>query len=245
MSFISFNKALSARLRDRYPRWFRGESPHWHMREGIGASIRAASADGKRPVVLEVGGVDRPLFPRDASYVWMGLDVDHRPSADALYDVFHPGSVDDPIPLKADIIVSYALLEHLPDTRLALRNMRDALNEGGTMHHYHPCKRHPYALLLRLVGTRMQNWLISRLRPEAQAVTGYRTYFDGCGVDERVAMLRDLGFTDVRTRVFYRANEYFDAFVPAYVLISLFETLCERMGWTFFAAGVMVSFGER
>jgi hypothetical protein len=40
---------------------------------------------------------------------------------------------------------------------------------------------------------------------------------------------------------FYRANEYFDAFVPAYVLVSLFETLCQAMGWTFFAAGVMVT----
>lgn len=241
MTFISHNKAVCARLRERYPRWFRGESPHWRMREEIGASIRAASEGGKRPVVLEVGGVDRPLFPRDPAYVWMGLDVDHRPAAETLYDVFHAGSVEDPIPLKADIIVSYALLEHLPDTRLALRRMRDALNEGGSMHHYHPCKRHPYALVLRLVGVRMQNWLIARVRPESQAVTGYRTFFDGCGVAERVAMLRELGMSDVRTHVFYRANEYFDAFVPAYVLVSLFETLCERMGWTTFAAGVVVS----
>jgi hypothetical protein len=39
-------------------------------------------------VILEVGGVDRPLLPRSKDYTFCGVDIDNRPECVELYDQF-------------------------------------------------------------------------------------------------------------------------------------------------------------
>jgi hypothetical protein len=40
---------------------------------------------------------------------------------------------------------------------------------------------------------------------------------------------------------YYRATDYFMFFFPFYLTVLLFEKLCERLEWMFFASGFVVS----
>jgi len=49
------------------------------------------------------------------------------------------------------------------------------------------------------------------------------------------------GFADIRVRSFYRANDYFAFFVPAFIAITAFENLCKAFRWSYFASGFVIS----
>ncbi len=40
---------------------------------------------------------------------------------------------------------------------------------------------------------------------------------------------------------YYRANDYFAFFFPAFVAITAFENLCRRFDWSYFASGFVIS----
>jgi hypothetical protein len=54
-------------------------------------------------------------------------------------------------------------------------------------------------------------------------------------------LFEDVGFEDVRATCFYRANDYFAFFFPAFVAVTAFENLCRRLGWSYFASGFVIS----
>jgi 2-polyprenyl-3-methyl-5-hydroxy-6-metoxy-1,4-benzoquinol methylase len=127
-----------------------------------------------------VGGIDRPLLEKSTTYRYIGLDIEHRDSCEEVYDQFIVQSVEHPLPGQFDLIISRTLLEHVPDNRKSFQSMANALKPGGSMVHYIPCGFHPYSLATRLVGHRLQNILIRKLRPGAASVTGYKAFYHKC-----------------------------------------------------------------
>ena len=87
----------------------------------------------------------------------------------------------------------------------------------------------------------MQKKLIKLLRPEAAEVTGYPAFFDECSPNEMRRLFEASGFVDVDIRAFYRANDYFDFFFPAYLLVTAFEDLCRLLRWRFWCSGFVIS----
>jgi SAM-dependent methyltransferase len=191
--------------------------------------------------VLEVGGIDRPLLKCGADFDYDGLDIEHREGCDEVYDRFFVQSIERPLPRSYDVIVSITLLEHVRDNSAAFDSIFRSLAFGGSTHHYVPSKYHPYALCLRTVGPKLQKRLISILRPGLVGETGYPAFFDHCSPRAMRRLLEDIGFVDIDVRAYYRANDYFAFFLPAYVLVTTFENLCRRWGWTTFASGFVVS----
>ena len=49
------------------------------------------------------------------------------------------------------------------------------------------------------------------------------------------------GLVDIDVKAYYRANDYFAFFVPAYVLVSLFENLCQAFKIELLASGFVIS----
>lgn len=237
--FIDWNKRASRRLERNLIA--RSGATDGDYRGELLRRLRDDLGSRDRPTVLEVGGIDRPLLPRDPAYEYVGLDIEHRPGCDAAYDRFVVGSVAEPLGLEADVIVSITLLEHVPDNRAAVAAMRAALRPGGSTHHYVPSKWHPYSLALRLVGARWQRRLIARLRSEASSVSGYPAFFDRCSPGAMSRLFADAGFGSVEVRPYYHAHEYFEAFLPAYAAVTCFERCCRRLGWRVFASGFVIS----
>jgi SAM-dependent methyltransferase len=190
--------------------------------------------------VLECGGVDRPLLRRGANYKYSGLDIERRPACDRLYDDFFEQSVELPISGSYDLICSNTLLEHVADNERAFIQIMGALKASGTTIHYVPSKWHPYSVLTRLVGNRLQRWLIGVVRPEHVSVTGYKAYYYQCSAAQLRRLLKRVGFGNVRIECFWDADDYFAAFFPAFAVVRVFNVLCRRFSIECFASGMVV-----
>ena len=59
-----------------------------------------------------------------------------------------------------------------------------------------------------------------------------------CGVH---GLFARVGFEDIKITHYYRANDYFGFFLPAFLLVSLFENVCMILGWEFFCSGIVIS----
>lgn len=236
--FFAYNRRVSDRLHAAFPSVFGSVR---NYRKEIIAAIESDIARHDHPTVIECGGVDRPLIPRSPEYEYVGLDIEHRPGCDHVYDRFIVRSIEEPIGVPADLIISFTLLEHVRNNRAAIGSIHGALRAGGATHHYIPSKSHPYSLALRLVGPTMQKRLIAMLRPAAVEETGYPAFFDHCSPAAMERVFRQNGFANIRITPFYRANDYFAFFTPAYVAVSLFENLSRALGLRMFCSGFIVS----
>ena len=236
--FFSYNRELSNRLHARFPGVFAATR---NYRREIVAAIEADIARRGHPTVIECGGVDRPLIPKSPDYRYVGLDIEHRPGCDRVYDDFIIRSIEQPIGVAADLVISFTLLEHVRDNEAAIASIYGALRAGGTTYHYIPSKSHPYSLALRAVGPTLQKRLIALLRPAAVEETGYPAFFNRCSPSAMAHLFRQTGFTNISVSPFYRANDYFAFFTPAYVAVSLFENAAHALGLRMFCSGFIVS----
>jgi len=234
--FVAANRALCQACERRCPHFFGFPSYQDDLRRRIDADLAARPGD-----VLEVGGIDRPFLSKGNGYRYVGMDIEEKPQCHQIYDWFIGQSIEQPIDGEYGVIMSITLLEHVRDNVASLQNIFDALRPGCSTHHYVPGKGHPYPLALRTVGARWQKRLIPILRPATVEETGYRTYFHCCSAKEMVNLFREVGFEEIRIRSFYRANDYFAFFFPAFIAVTAFENLCERFGWDYFASGFVIS----
>jgi hypothetical protein len=234
--FVAANRALCQALELRFAGFFGFSSYQDELRRRVVASLEGCSGD-----VLEIGGIDRPFLAKDGQYRYVGMDIEEKPRCHDVYDRFVVQSVEDPIGGEYDLVMSITLLEHVRDNASSIANIFDALRPVRETHHYVPGKGHPYALALRAVGPKWQKRLIYALRPNSVEETGYPTFFDHCTARDMVRVFEGVGFEDVRVRVFYRANDYFAFFFPAFIAVTAFENICKALGWSYFASGFVIS----
>lgn len=233
---ISLNKQASNWLAETYPNVFGGEEIRFN---DLDQNIQYNILPGSR--ILELGGADRPLLELSNEYELTGLDVDgYKGQAKEKYNAFIIQSVEQAFPGQYDLIYSATLVEHIRDNTAAFTNIFNALSLGGTTIHYFPSKNCCYALILRLVGHKWQKRLIQMLRPESGATTGYEAFFDKCTVSQIRNLLSKIGFEHIIIKPYYRANSYFDFFLPAFIAVSMFENMCSRLNLTTFATGIKV-----
>ncbi len=238
-SFISANRRLCQAIEARFPDLTDRNRERLvllgRIREDIG--VEAFS-------VLEIGGIDRPLLEKDAGFRYDGMDIDEKENCFRIYDQFMVQSVEKPIDTAYDMIISITLLEHVRDNRASARSMFDGLRPGGTTHHYIPSAYHPYSLCLRMVGPRLQKMLIPILRPDSVEETGYPVFFDQCSAGQMRRVFRDVGFEKIDVFAFYKANDYFAFFLPAWILVVLWEYFCRKLKLESLASGFVIS-GEK
>lgn len=237
--FIGWNRRMANALARKWPRAFGAPQPGYleEMRDAIARLVVSEHPQA----IMEAGGVDRPMIDRSSDYTFIGVDIDERPECANLYDEFVVQSIEEPLERKVDMIISFTLMEHVPDNSRAVKSMFESLRPGGTTHHYIPSKLHPYSLALRTVGPRMQKMLIPHLRPGAEDVTGYPTFFNHCTPAAMETLFREHGFTEIAILPYYRANDYFAFFLPVYLLVSIFENFCYLIGLKPFASGFILS----
>src|SRR5688572_2138264 len=216
---VRWNRSWAERLRGRFPDAFSSPPYLQELLTRIHADI-----DVRRPAsVLEIGGIDRPLLAKGRGYAYDGLDIESREGCYRAYDNFLVQSVEDRIPGQYDMIVSITLLEHVRNNTASVRSIFEARKPGGVTHHYIPAKWHPYSICLRIVGPKWQKSLIPRLRPGNEDVTGYPAFFDNCSVSAMTALFERSSFIDIDVKPYYRANDYFAWFLPAYIVVSALE----------------------
>ena len=236
--FILVNKKLSNYFSKKFPSIFSYPSYRNEMISLLSSSI---SNKKIKPKILEVGGIDRPLIEKNSRYIYDGLDVDKNDNCNIIYDNYHCQSIEDPIQDKYGCIFSFTLLEHVQNNKKSITNIFNALDSKGTTIHYIPSKWHPYSIILRLIGNRLQRLIISFIRPEHQSVTGYKAYFSYCSVFQMKKLFLSLGFNNIKCIPYYRANDYFDFFLPLFILVTILENIAKKLNLSFFASGFIIS----
>ena len=236
--FVDVNRRTARWLEQRYPRFF-GSTPAVSTLKYMLLKEIKRQPVGAR--VLEVGGIDRPLLTRHANFRYVGLDVDYTESCREVYDEFFVQSVELPLPVNADLIFSCTLLEHVPDNEAAVKSISNSLEFGGVTIHYIPSKWHPYSVALRVLGPKVQKFLIKWLRPQAVELTGYTAFFDHCSIHEMSVLFEKAGLNSIEVKSFYRASDYFAFFLPAYLLVVIFENICSTLRLELLCSGFIIS----
>lgn len=221
--FIKRNREISKKLITNYPEYFSGNSYVTYFGDILTDCV---DSSGERSI-LEIGGADRP-FTIKGQRKTDGLDISDLNNPSEFYENYYCQSVEKPFPNNFDLIYSITLLEHVADNKSAIRNVYTSLAENGKMVHYIPNKFHPYSLILRMIGPRLQGILIDWLRPDASDVSGYPAFFNHCSPSQMTALCESIGFKNIKVYPFYRANDYFAFFVPAFILISIYENWCKH-----------------
>lgn len=235
-NLVTLNVKLTRSFDRRFPRLVQGDN----YRDQMLSIIDSFIGQSEFSHVLEVGGIDRPLLKRSERIEYSGLDIEYKDRCKDLYDHFIVQSIEEPIPGAYDLIVSIALLEHVSDNTLSIGQMHKALRTEGCIVHYTPSKYHPYSLILRLAGPKIQKRLIRVLRSWAAQVTGYPAFFDKCSPREMKKISSALGFREIRVIPFFRANDYFRFFVPTYILVTLLENICKKLKWERLCSGFII-----
>jgi SAM-dependent methyltransferase len=233
---VSFNVRLS-KIVDR--KIFRFSKEKGYI-DQLSSFINEVIYKCKPCAVLEVGGIDKPLLQRSKEIRYDGLDIEHKEQCECIYDSFIVQSIEDPIRNRYDLIISKAVLEHVHDNDVSVKQMYQALRTGGSAIHYLPSKYHPYSIALRLSGPKWQQRLIKVLRPWAINETGYPAFFDKCSPKEMRRLFKCTGFDYVKIIPFFRANDYFRFFLPFYVAVTFWEKICAKLRWEQFCSGFII-----
>ena len=237
--FMNFNDKLSFGLAARFPGLFGNLEQRYIDLENCIKTPGLKDLD-----VAELGGVDRPMLAPGDAHRFVGVDVDDQGGeAHNKYDLFYKQSVEEDFGYgrRYDLIYSMTLIEHVPNNKRTFDNIYWALKKGGETIHYFPSKNAIYALFIRIFGNDLQRKVIGAIWGKDKLSTiGYPAYFDHCSANEMETMLKDIGYEDVEVKCYYRANSYFSACTPIYVLVSFYENICRFFNLRSLATGLLV-----
>lgn len=239
--FIQVNQKLCDSFVKRVPSIVWPEYTRSWFGAAVNAELDRLKASGVKFRVLEVGGIDRPFLKKGSGFEYVGMDVEHRPKCDEVYDEFHVQSIEESLAGQFDLIISRMVLEHVPDNEKSWAVIFACLKPGGKAIHIFPSGLHPYSMATRLVGNRLQRKLIGLYRPTAKDITGYPAYYDNCNPSKLEKLLTRKGYSNIDLRVNYSASEYFNFFFPAFVFVALFNFAFYKLGVRLFCSNVYVS----
>jgi SAM-dependent methyltransferase len=171
--------ALHGRLPDRYP-------PDLDFRVRFDEHAVPLLAEAR--TVLDVGSGRLPTFrpdQRPAGCTYIGLDLER-----VELEAAPPGSYDEVVAAdvttfvpelegRADLALSWQVLEHVKPLDDALENLRRYLQPGGHLVAQFSGTFGLFGLLSRAVPKRVTPWLLERLFDRPRQTT-FPTYYDHC-----------------------------------------------------------------
>ncbi len=176
---------------------------------GAGRHCDYASLVMKRPhrvVGIDIAGSELALNPF----------LDERIEADACTRLPH-------LDRQADLLVSKATLEHLPDNAAFLRNAATVLKPGGTMILLFTNRYAPFALINRLLPEKISAFLLDKLAPSWRGQVGFKTFYDRTNYSAFRQLLINANFRDFQISTGYFSSAYFRFFVPVYLVSLAFD----------------------
>jgi SAM-dependent methyltransferase len=182
--------------------------------------------------IVDVGGGGAPTLPREARparSTYIGLDPDSDDLAVGDYDVrilagaseSQPGLVG-----SVDLILSWNVLEHVPDMPSALERFHSYLKPGGVLLSRFAGRWAVFAVASRLMPHRLRVQLLSRLigsPPDSH----FPTHYDRCTARAFDLMLAD--WSEHEIVPLYRAAGYFAFSRPIQRAYLTYESVAMRI----------------
>lgn len=229
--FMTYNEGLARSFNARIDRRFLRQSGMIDFDRRILPSLLKP---GLR--TLDVGGGKQPLIPPDVRQKFSlhvtGLDLSAEELAAApagSYDATIVGDVGS-VPLAGpyDLIVSRTVLEHVPKTATAIRNLAGALAPDGVMAHFLPCSNAPFALLNRMLGPQISSRLLWTVFPQNRRVAGFPAYYDECTPSRFRRSCESAGLEVVELNPYFY-SDYGRFFLPIHVADTARQLLMMRL----------------
>jgi ubiquinone/menaquinone biosynthesis C-methylase UbiE len=209
----------------------------------VGRGIRSLP-DGA--TVVDVGGGRRCVYHGSLrpEVTLVAVDV----SADELALNEHAdrvvvADVSESLPLEAgsvDLLVSRAVLEHVPDVRAAARNMARVLKPGGRTGHLLPCRYSLFGMAARILPFGPLKWVLHKVMPKTIDQVEFDVHYDQgtpAGIERA---FRDAGLVDVDVDVTWAQPEYFEFAFPVFLMYSLYEAVVRKLRVRSLAAYMVV-----
>lgn len=209
---------------------------HPRYRDDWLVPFRAAIQSELRPgsVIIDVGGGRHPAIarrdlPPRATYI--GIDLSQRELAAAplgSYDrVIYCDVVERQPDLEggADVVVSWAVLEHVAPLDVAISNIHSYLRPGGLFVAQLSGGRSAFALINRMIPHRVAKVAMQRLLRRDPASV-FPAPYDRCTYSALSRILED--WSEVRIIPRYRGAQYFGFLPPLQTLYVRLEDLLVR-----------------
>jgi SAM-dependent methyltransferase len=242
-TFLQANKRVCAQLERSLPQ----AEPDIHaVYESFVATYLSTLPAGAK--VVDVGGGRKCDFakyrsPRSgikliavdisAEELEFNTDVDEMRVADVTREL----PFDDE---EVDLIVSRSVLEHLQNSESFIAHSARTLKRGGYAIHVFPSKYAPFAMINRLLPHPISKWLLHILIPGSEGRLGFRAYYDRTYKSGMKRVLEKHDFKIIDIKVNYYQAEYFNFFVPLFVLNVLYELIVYGLRLENLGASVLV-----
>lgn len=130
---------------------------------------------------------------------------------------------------SGDLAICQALLEHVPDTSLALRGIASTIKPGGTLVLFVPCRNAIFARLNLILPESLKKQILFTLFPNTREAQGFRSYYNRCTPNDFREIAAGLDLEEIEFRDYY-ISSYFSFLFPAYAVWRLW-TVCGRRLW--------------
>jgi ubiquinone/menaquinone biosynthesis C-methylase UbiE len=251
-------KEVATRNREHWARFFElnwrvcerlaGRLPHTRV-NAFGVYERTVVRSlqtSKGAIIVDVGTGEVCTYAaaKPPGTIVLGLDIvaeSLRVNTDV--DAAVVGDATHRLPLSdrsVDVVTTRSVLEHLADVDRFVAESSRVLRPEGVAIHLFSSRWSWFARLNRALGEKRARHLLYSLHPQSRESGGFPALYDRCTARDMSAVHRAHGFEVVDTRVFYGTN-YAYFFVPAFMLVSLYELTLQAFNLRNHAATVVVT----
>ena len=197
--------------------------------------------------VIDLGGGRRCVYHHALRPAIKLIAVDVSAEELALNEHAHQTVVADisgarlPIePESADLLVSRAVLEHVPDVRAAAQNIAGVLKPGARTMHFLPGRNSLFGIAARILPFGPLLWLLHRVVPSTVNHVEFDVHYDSGTPAQIERAFRQAGFREVEVRVTWAQPGYFEPVFPIFLIYSIYEVIVRRLGLRQLAAYMVV-----
>ncbi len=236
---VSLSRATERRLR------LRTDKTMWQQFEKSVHELIRGQPDGA--MIVDVGGGRRCVYHsalRPAIEL-VAVDLDaHELALNAHASRTLVADVSRDLPLadgSADLVVSRAVLEHVPDVRAAARQMARVSKPGARTMHFVPGRFSLFGIAARLLPFRPLRAVLHKVMPWTVGQVEFDVHYDQGWPIALEQAFRDAGFRDVSVEVTWAQPGYFEACYPLFLAHALYEVMVRRLKLRRLAAYMVIS----
>ena len=185
--------------------------------------------------IVDIGGGKRPFVGTEVKKLKgmkiIGLDIspsELKQAPSGVYDKTVVADIGSNQKLKniknADIVICEAVLEHVVNTQLAVKNICNILSNQGTALIYVPCKNAPFARLNVILPEKFKKKLLHTLHPKSQHAQGFPAYYHNCTPSRMQQLFLENKIKDTKTFTYQQSN-YFSVFFPIHFVWRISQLL--------------------